>query len=130
MNPKLEKWAFRLAALAWMGMVFWFSSQPGTKVHVEPPLDKIIHAGVYGVLAFLLALGAGPRWKAHAAWMAWVVAVAFGASDEFHQSFSPGRSVSFGDWFADLGGATAASVAWLWAWSQGRRSTWMDRHQT
>jgi len=122
MNPKLEKWIFRIAALAWMGMVTWFSDQPGSKVHVQPPLDKVIHCCVFGVLAFLLALGAGPRWKWHGAWMAALAVSSFGILDEFHQSFSPGRSVSLGDWLADTAGGIGASLAWLWAWSQGLRA--------
>lgn len=130
MNPKLEKWAFRLAAMAWMGMVTWFSSQPGSKIQIQHPLDKIVHFGTFGVMAYLLCLGAGPRWRWHGAWMAALVVSAFGAFDEFHQHFSEGREVSLGDWLADTAGAVAASIAWLWAWSQGRRSQRMEQDRT
>jgi hypothetical protein len=61
MNPKLEKWIFRLAALAWMGMVTWFSHQPGSKVQIDHPIDKIIHCGTFGVM------GSSCAWeRAHA----------------------------------------------------------------
>jgi VanZ family protein len=46
----------------------------------------------------------------------------FGVFDEFHQHFREGRTVSLGDWLADTIGGIAASVAWLWAWSQGLRA--------
>jgi VanZ family protein len=126
MNPTLEKWAFRVAALCWMGLVWWLSSKPGSQVQIKPPLDKAIHAAVFGVLGYFLALGAGPRWKWHAAWMAIVGVMGFGAIDEFHQSFSPGRSMGLDDWFADAAGGVAAAAAWLWAWAQGRRAMRME----
>jgi VanZ family protein len=44
-----------------------------------------------------------------------VIASLYGASDELHQSFIPGRSPEIGDWVADTLGALIAVllVAWL-----------------
>jgi VanZ family protein len=36
-----------------------------------------------------------------------LLGVAYGASDELHQHFVPGRSVEFGDWVADSLGVCA-----------------------
>ena len=45
-----------------------------------------------------------------------LIASLYGASDEFHQHFSPGRSSSVGDWVADsMGGAMGvfAVIGWM-----------------
>lgn len=61
------------------------------------------HAGIYAVLAFLIAMGLPKerRW----AWVAFGVAVLLGATDELHQSFVPNRTPSMLDWTTDLFGA-------------------------
>ncbi len=99
-------------------MIFWLSSLsnvPGT----ERVWDKLLHAGGYaglGVLA-LRAFHGGlerPRWlptlSAAAAVVAW------GISDEIHQSFVPGRDASAADVLADAVGfllAVAVVAAWV-----------------
>jgi VanZ family protein len=46
-----------------------------------------------------------------------VVTSAFGASDEWHQSFVPGRSAEVADWVADTAGAACAAVLYVrWTW--------------
>ena len=41
----------------------------------------------------------------------------YGASDEWHQYFVPGRSCEFGDWIADTaGGALAIALYRGWPW--------------
>lgn len=122
MSSKIEIWFYRVAALAWMGILSWLSAQPGTRVHVDPPIDKIVHLCAFGVLGYLLSLGTGPKRRWHAAWIAPLVVSAFGALDELHQSLSPGRSMSIGDWLCDTGGGIAAGVAWFLAWRQGLRA--------
>jgi VanZ family protein len=74
--------------------------------------DKYGHFAVYGLLATLICrLGSG--WRA-AAW-ALVAASLFGVSDEWHQSFVPGRSTEVADWVADTCGA-ALAVGLYTAW--------------
>ena len=49
------------------------------------------------------------------AWWAVLLAVVYGATDEWHQSFVPGRTPELRDLFADaVGSAFGASVVWLW----------------
>lgn len=72
---------------------------------------------VYGLLATLTArLGRNRR----AAWLALLAVSAFGVTDEFHQSFVPGRSCSAADWVADTLGA-ALAVGCYAGWERYRR---------
>lgn len=119
-GERIEKWFFRAASLAWVVLLSWESGRPGTEVHIQPPIDKVVHASAFGVLGFFLALGAG-RLRGKILWLVPLLVSAFGFLDEFHQSFSPGRSVSALDWLADTVGGIAAAVAWWLAWRQGRR---------
>ncbi|MBI3885810.1 MAG: VanZ family protein [Opitutae bacterium] len=70
--------------------------------------DKVVHFGVFGLLATLLAR---LRWVQHraplGAYAAVLLVAIFGATDELHQSFTPGRCCDLSDWLADtLGAAT------------------------
>jgi len=42
-----------------------------------------------------------------------IVVALFGITDEFHQSFHPGRHAGISDWFADVAGAALGQIA-LW----------------
>jgi hypothetical protein len=103
-----------------MAVIFWSSSRawPGADAQVLAwlpawlpdvvPIDKLVHAGIYGALAGLWAWALGTRW-----WLCWVLATAFGALDEVHQGFVPGRSRDIQDLLADALGA--AAMLGLWA---------------
>ena len=101
------RWA---AVIAWMGVIFFLSSRPDLPNFAPglPGFEEIGgHLIAYGVLAALLwwALrGTGVRYPA--TW-ALVLAVSYGATDEFHQSFVPGRDMSLSDLMVDLIGASA-----------------------
>jgi VanZ family protein len=107
-------------ALAWAAVIFTFSSF--SKLPSPPGLltDKHAHLGVYGVLAVLLVWGLTDRAPARTTWKTVLVAVAlataYGVSDEFHQSFVPGRDVSGLDLAADVAGAAIAAIG-LRAWA-------------
>jgi hypothetical protein len=73
-------------------------------------LHRLAHVGAYALLAALnrWALAGAQR----AALWAWVLAAAFGAVDEWHQAFTPGREATVRDWLLDtLAAAAAAPVA-------------------
>ena len=104
-------------ALAIAGLIFYASS----RAHVASPGitkidDKFAHFAVYGLLGTLVCR-MGNGWRA-AAWSFLIVA-AYGASDEWHQSFVPGRSTEFEDWIADTVGAAVAIVFYT-GWSSYR----------
>jgi VanZ family protein len=68
-------------------------------------VDKFAHFGVYALLGTLIAR-TKPGWRG--AWRGLWVASLFGATDEWHQAFVPGRSPDLGDWVADTTGAALA----------------------
>jgi VanZ family protein len=74
--------------------------------------DHSAHFAAYAVLgACVLRATAAARWDAvspRAAWQAWIVAAVYGATDEFHQRFVPGRTSAVDDWIADAAGAAVA----------------------
>ncbi len=73
-------------------------------------IDKIYHIIEYGILGGLLAIAfvnAPPRWlPANWIWItAALISILYGASDEWHQTFVPGRFATLADWVADVVGA-------------------------
>ena len=75
------------------------------------PYDKVVHFGMYGVFAALLAYQAMPQMGAwRGMFIALALGSAFGAADEWHQEFIPGRSKDVKDWQADTAGAVAGAL--------------------
>ncbi len=106
-----------LPALAWAVLLFLVSHQPTLPSLAASFWDKFLHFGAYAVLGFLLV----PALTKSAASttisrgiLAFCLGSAYGASDEFHQAFVPGRSSDVGDWVADtLGAAFGVLTAML-----------------
>jgi len=109
-NPgKFFNW---LPAILWASFIFFQSSNPSPAGADLAP-DYLLHFVAFAVLAFFLALafaggvrnlaGEGLGWP-RARWVL-VMAVLYGCSDEWHQSFVPGRHPSWADVAADLLGA-------------------------
>jgi hypothetical protein len=116
MSGVLGRW---LPVMAWCGVIFLLSSMPGGGAGRDPLLWRVLttggHLAEYGVLGVLLGRtvppGAGFAWW----FLGWGLAVLWGVSDEFHQSFVPGRDVEFYDVTMDAIGAAAGLVVWrLW----------------
>jgi VanZ family protein len=110
-----------------MAVIFALSSISGLAVSddvaVDRPLRVLAHLGTYALLAGLLlyALAGLRRPPAVHAVAAWALAVLYGISDEFHQSFVPGRTGRLDDVVTDAIGATVGVVvAWLFL-------TWWSR---
>lgn len=104
-----------LPALAWATLIVVMSSQSSlpSLPFVFEGVDKLEHAGEYGVLA--LAILYGWRWPvAPRAYVVIAVALVFGASDELHQAFVPGRTADVLDLLADVCGATLCVAAHLY----------------
>jgi VanZ family protein len=81
--------------------------------------DKPAHAfgymGLGAVIARALAGGLPPRLTLRDVVIGLAIAVAYGASDEFHQRFVSGRTAELADLYADTAGAAIALAA-CWAW--------------
>jgi VanZ family protein len=96
MKTQFSKW---LPAIVIMLVIFWFSAQPGSEMPTFNWADTIIKKGGH-VIGY--ALLASLYWRAldfnhNKRWVAWFLAVLYALTDEFHQSFVPGRSPSVWD---------------------------------
>ena len=99
-------------AIAWTICIFIASSIPSYEMPAMTILawDKVIHLGVYFVLAACVFTacshaGAPITLRRHRIAATILSVAVYGALDEFHQYFVPGRSVDFFDWLADFSGA-------------------------
>jgi hypothetical protein len=104
---------------AYMGFIFWLSSQssPGMLGDLELN-DKLKHLLLYSAFSVLVWWALEPRLGrrplAHALWTVAFVSF-YGATDEFHQLFTPGRSADVADWVADTAaGVVVATGLTLW----------------
>jgi VanZ family protein len=101
-----------------MGLIFLVSHQPEVSIPGDLS-DKQWHSLAYTLLGVLmvraLAGGLGMRVTLRAALLGVLFTTLYGASDEFHQMYVPGRSAEVFDLYADaIGGVTGAFVCWLW----------------
>lgn len=99
----------------YMAAIFYFSSLPGSRLPIQPGAwDHLLHFLAYWGLGASIALSAGyPVMSWRQAIMAIVTGVAFGASDEWHQSFVPLRNASLADWLYDaLGVMVGVPLVW------------------
>ena len=133
-----------------MSLIFGFSTQAGSTRHtsriigpllrwinpnvtdatinqVQYVIRKGAHMTEYAILAALLwrarrqpVRGDTRPWQWSEAGFALSLAIAFAASDEFHQSFVPSREGRVGDVFIDSAGA-ALGVGSLWLVGRWRR---------
>lgn len=108
-----------LGVVIWISTVFYLSSLGGVEIsdmNVLNVNDKMLHLVAFfcGVLALTPALRLTWNWPWKKVCIVAVVCMsAYGALDEFHQKFIPGRSaLSVWDWLADtLGAAVGAPLA-------------------
>jgi uncharacterized protein YfiM (DUF2279 family) len=103
-------------AILYMAMIFLMSATPGEQVPVVID-DRIAHFVLYfglGVTLMLAAAGlSGEGMTLRHVGGAFMLAVIFAVSDEWHQSFVHGRDSSVKDLFFDFLGAGSAQVL-LW----------------
>jgi VanZ family protein len=90
---RLPRW---VPPVLWAALLYALSSQPRLPPGPDVPnFDKVAHYGAYLVFGVLLARA--PVSVVFAA----AIGILYGASDEVHQMFVPGRSPSVLDWAAD-----------------------------
>src|SRR3954452_2108086 len=103
---KVDPWA---PPLVLMAVIFFFSAQPNLNSGlgwIDHVGRKLVHASEYALLCFLW-------WRAlrtvldrtRALLPAWLIATAYAATDEFHQSFVNGRHATWVDVTIDSMGA-------------------------
>ena len=112
-----------LPVIAILVTIFYFSSLPPNDVLLWDfrHADKVAHALIYGCLGFSLCRALTFRWRDRLPWKDYkraifisiFLATLYGISDEWHQSFNPGREVEGLDLVADFVGAAIGS--WLTA---------------
>ena len=88
-----------LAALFMMLVIFFVSAQPSSDLPNFAWADRIVKKGGHTIGYALLAIS---YWRAFQFqrqkwWLAWCLAVLYAITDEFHQSFIPGRFPSVWD---------------------------------
>ncbi len=104
-----------------MVLIFYLSSLPKPPVpHLDwKNTDKLYHFLGYTALGFLVVrafLHTSPKIFLGSPWIAAVLVVAlYAASDEWHQSFVPGRTSEIADWGVDcLGGVLGTLAMYVW----------------
>ena len=121
-----KSWVRLLPVTLVMVGIFYQSHQPGDSFSLPDivNIDKLLHVLVYAVLglAFLFALPPHGRRRRPVLTSCAVVffCLFYGAIDELHQSFIPGRFASGADLAADAGGGLLAAIG-DWGWRQWRK---------
>ena len=107
---RLDLW---VPPLVLMGVIFVFSAQPSLDTGlglIDTIGRKLVHFAEYALLCFLwwrpFSYSLPPR---RAILLAFLVASAYAATDEFHQSFVDGRHGTPLDWAIDSAGAALAA---------------------
>src|SRR5207244_4719609 len=107
--------------VAWMAVISYWSGQPTLPID-QPDVAALLH-GLQHKLAHLMAFGLLAllaRWAFDGLPRPMLLAIAlvsvFGATDEWHQSFTPGRRAAWDDWVLD----TASAALALYVWSRVR----------
>jgi VanZ family protein len=116
--PKVIKYWIPVLILSFV--IFFFSSRP-TPVSAgidwqDFLLKKTAHIILYSalfVLVYRSLLNTTDMDRRTAAWIAIAYVAIYGTSDEFHQSFTPGRQPAFRDIIIDT---AAGGLAWITIW--------------
>jgi VanZ family protein len=121
---------YRFPAFFWALVIFVVSSIPSTKLPNIALLhyDKLIHAMIFFILGLLVYRALEPpareitfNWQR--AFIVVLCVIIYGASDEFHQGFVPGRSKDLWDLIADaIGGVCSVLFMYLMSKRKGART--------
>jgi VanZ family protein len=104
--------------VVWLGAILTATSLPNT---IIPDVgfrfaDKSIHFLMYGGLGLLLAraMHNPPRTtRSRVVAAAFLLVVAIGGMDEWHQHYIQGRSAELADWVADSSGGLVGALIWV-----------------
>jgi VanZ family protein len=116
--PPVPRYARLMVLVSWMALIAYWSGQGSLPID-QPEVANLLrgfqhrfaHMVAFGLLGLMArwALDGLPR----AAMWSVVLASVFGATDEWHQSFTPGRRAAVDDWVMDT--VFAASAVFVWA---------------
>jgi len=113
-------------ALAWVSVLTLLSrlqSIPEPLVPLALLPDKLVHGLLYMVLGVALAMGRELDGRAIPHFVLVAAGSLFGALDELHQGFVPGRTPEVGDWVADTIGVIAGYTFFTLALRRGGSSS-------
>jgi VanZ family protein len=115
--PAVCRW---ILPVLWMAIIFGVSAQPRLPTVPGPDVDALLKKGAhlleYAILVVLFWQALGSRRTA----LASVLTVLYAVSDEFHQTFVPGRSGQFRDVLIDSAGILLAALALWWVSRKAR----------
>lgn len=117
---RLKFLKFWFPVFLYSGIIFYASSLPDVKPPLEiKNIDKAIHILEYLPFGFLLARAFQQQWPAvRMGQVVTLCALLYGISDEYHQSFVPGREAGVADVVADtIGGFLGV---WIYLFRQKR----------
>lgn len=120
----IARMAWWAATIAWMAVIYRLSALRGSQVPGRfGSLGHFVGYLMLGILSYMSLRSGRSRGATFA--LALLLCSAYGVSDEFHQSFVPGRTPDVVDWGVDtLGAASGAALALLTTrWAARRRPT-------
>ena len=139
---RIKNW---LPVCAWASLIFYFSTDHFSSTNtghvlgflfswfwpempaeamspVHGAMRKLGHWTAYFILAVLmlraLRVETGKRWELRHAALTLVFIFVYALTDEWHQSFVPSRTASFGDVLIDLLGGICG-IIWTYGYSRG-----------
>ena len=109
----MGRWAL---VILWMGVIFWFSAQPKEALNFGQStlMSKLAHVIEYAIQGWLIQWARGGRNRQRVGWLSWLIAVLYAATDELHQSFTPGRTPLVTDVMIDSFGAALGVRLAIW----------------
>ena len=117
-------WGRRLlawsAVMSYCGLLYYLSDQPRLRLpQVVLSSDTLAHVAAYAVLGWLWTVALRETWEGCSSlavmFFTLLFTLGYGLSDEWHQSFVPGRVSSAADVVADvIGGGLGAGSFFLW----------------
>lgn len=117
-NPTKRSLYYHFPVFFYACLIFVLSSIPKYPIEFPPywQADKIVHFTEYFILGLLLVRvfcsSSNPRVRGVAVFLTFLAGTAYGLSDEWHQSFVPGRIATGWDVLFDGLGVLAAG--WLY----------------
>ena len=111
-KKKINTW---LPVMAWCSVIFMLSSITNTSTKTTIP-DYVFHFFLYAALALVVYRAlfiSDQKITSRVFFLTFVLTLAYAFSDEFHQSFVPGRTPSLQDiGFDTIGSLTTLIVIW------------------